>query len=599
MKIQSVTIHNYRSIVDATFELKGYSILVGANNAGKSTVINALRVFYDDLKFSKTDDLPKKGQIGDESWIELAFVLDENEEVNIADKYKTSDRSLHLRRYFLSDEKVKANQSNIYAVIAGVPEDGLFYGAKNIGTAKCGEIVYVPALTTPGDQMKMTGPSPLRNMLNFMMKRVVAKSVAYQAIGDAFKLLNQEANQESGFLAEIAKPLNLALSSWNVALDMSVNQLSPEDISKSLVRLSFRDGALGGDTGFDLDKYGHGFQRSVIYELIRLSPTFRERNTSEKKEYNPDFTLILFEEPEAFLHPSQQENMAFHLRELGDIEGQQVLISTHSPIFVGKAADDLGQLIRVVKPDGVSNIYQLPKAKLNGLLHDGGDLLRALQAFVADPAVVDEKKRAARGLIAAPPTEDDACQNEQFSYQMWLDSDRASMFFADRVLVVEGATERALINYLIATKWGDFHQYRIFVADALGKFNFHRFMGLLEAFGITHGVLLDDDQHRGHHAAINELVVQRSNGFTLAAPQLFSENLEAFLGLPHPLPHEAHRKPLEVLKAVSDGRLTVEKVAELKRIIEYALALPQTAQAEMPVETTGADAATAIAIPPN
>jgi putative ATP-dependent endonuclease of the OLD family len=71
---------------------------------------------------------PKKGAEDQASWIELSFNLSDNEWENIADKYKdgVSDQSIVLRRYFKGD-KAKAKQSNIYGVVNGIEEDGLFY----------------------------------------------------------------------------------------------------------------------------------------------------------------------------------------------------------------------------------------------------------------------------------------------------------------------------------------------------------------------------------------------------------------------------------------------------------------------------------------
>jgi putative ATP-dependent endonuclease of the OLD family len=59
MKLTRIRIHNFRSIIDADIEAHDFLILVGANNAGKSNVINALRCFYEDLKGTE-DDFPKK-----------------------------------------------------------------------------------------------------------------------------------------------------------------------------------------------------------------------------------------------------------------------------------------------------------------------------------------------------------------------------------------------------------------------------------------------------------------------------------------------------------------------------------------------------------
>jgi len=47
MYVQSVTIRNFRSIQDETFELQPLSILVGKNNAGQSDLMRALRLLFE------------------------------------------------------------------------------------------------------------------------------------------------------------------------------------------------------------------------------------------------------------------------------------------------------------------------------------------------------------------------------------------------------------------------------------------------------------------------------------------------------------------------------------------------------------------------
>lgn len=570
MKITKIGIHNFRSIIDAEIEAHDYLMFVGANNAGKSNVIGALRCFYEDVRWTE-DDFPKKGSADNESWVELTFVLTHDEWDKLADKYKVEvhDKSLTLRRYF-KGSKAKSKQSNIYAVVNGNEENDLFYGAKNISTAKCGSLVYIPALTTPNEQMKTTGPSPLRNMLSFMLKRVVVKSPAYRELGEAFEKLNDEARQDSGFLTEISQPINSALEQWNIRMDLSVNPVSPEDISKSLVKYTFVDIMLG-DTAFELDRFGHGFQRSVIYELIRIAPSFKEEKEITKKEFNPDFTLLLFEEPEAFLHPSQQENMAYHLRRLGNESNQQVFITSHSPIFVGKSADDLCQICRIQKNSGISTIFQVKQVDKNHLIESGGDFLAVLQDYVDDNEVDEEKKSRARTMINNAPDVEIAFQHEKFRFQLWLDSDRSSMFFADKVLLVEGATEKALFNYLLANDWHDLAKKRIFIVDALGKFNFHRFLNLFEAFGIYHGIMFDNDSEKNEHAAINQLIRDRKNAYTLADPFEFDKCLEHHLNLS--LPGRDDQKPLQILKAIEDRTITSEQLSELRDAFCRALAL--------------------------
>lgn len=580
MKLRNIQIHNFRSVLDADIEAHDYMLLVGANNAGKSTILNALRAFYDDAKWT-ADDFPKAGVADNESWVQLKFRLDDDEWAGLADEYKEGvpDQSLTIRRYFKSDEKgrVQKDQSNIFGFVNGQLSADLFYGAKNVGTAKVGQVLYVPALTTPAEQTKMSGPSPLRNMLNFLLKKVVSKSDAYKEITAAFEKLNLEARKDDGFLSEISKPLNTAISNWSIKIDLSVNSVAPEDISKSLVKFAFVDSSLG-DVGFDLERYGHGFQRSVIYELIRLAPTFKDDKKADKKEFNPSFNLVLFEEPEAFLHPSQQESMAYHLRRLGAEEGQQVIITTHSPTFTGKAAEQIGQLVRVQRSNGVTQTFQPKGAKIKEVFDQGGELLAALQAFVADPAVQDDRKKNAKKMIANPPQGDIATQEEQFRFQLWLDGERSSLFFADKVLLVEGATERGLFNYLLANDWHDLSAQHICLVDVLGKYNFHRYMGLLEAYGIPHGVMLDDDNGKEYQGAVNDLVEASANGHTLAAPVTFADCLETFLGLPIPA---KDKKPIEILKAVTSGQIAADKLQALRAEFCRALAIPQGADDQL------------------
>lgn len=577
MKLKRIQIHNYRSVIDADLAAHDYMLLVGANNAGKSAILNAIRAFYDDEKWSASD-FPKTGANDEEAWVQLTFELTDEEWAGLADEYKSANAEhfLVVRRCFKSAEKdrVKANQSNIYGVVNGKLLKNLFYGAKNVSSAKVGEILYVPALSTPAENTKMSGPSPLRNMLNFLLKKVVAKSPAFTKVTDAFKELNTEANQQNGFLSEVAEPLNAAIQDWKIKIDLSVNPVAPEDITKSLVKFCFLDTTLG-NAAFDLDRYGHGFQRSVIYELIRLAPTFRDEKKGDKKEFNPDFNLVLFEEPEAFLHPSQQENMAFHLRRLGSESGQQVIVTTHSPIFAGKAGESIGQIARVERSNGVSSIYQLAANEVETVFQRGGELLDALTKFVDDPGISDNKKGRARGMIANPPQADIAVQEERFRFQLWLDGERSSMFFADKVLLVEGASERALFNYLLANDWHDLTAHRVCVIDVLGKFNFHRYLALLDAFGIPHGVMLDDDDNGGaqveFHGAVNDLVENCTNSFSLAPPVKFQHCLEAFLGLP--MPNRADKKPIEIMKALTSGSIAADRLAALRAEFCAALAI--------------------------
>lgn len=570
MKITRIIIHNYRSILDADLKIDDSTLLVGANNAGKSNVINAIRAFYDDLKWTNAD-FPKAGAKDDLAWIKIYCNLTNSEWDELASDYK-SEKNINelvlIRRF--KGEKVKSNQSNIFAIVDGIEDEKLFYGAKNVSAAKAGEVIYIPAISLPSDHMKTTGPSPFRQTINLLFKKVVNQSAAYAQLVKAFEDLNTEVNDDNtGAFSEISSEINNSLSDWEIKLQLQINPIKTDEITKSLVRTSFFDERLGSE--IDLSNYGEGFQRSLIYQIIKLAASQKEVKDSGKKGFSPETKILLFEEPEAFLHPSQQELMAYNLRKLAEMSDWQVIMTTHSPTFISKNNDQIKQIIKVEKEWCVSKCYQLDEESQHYLTSAGSDFIDELQIFVNDANIVSADKNKAKDMLKGDISVTSAAQFDRFRYQMWLDSEKASMFFADLVLLVEGATERALFNLLLSDKWNDLATKRILVVNMLGKYNAHRYMRLLEAFGIKHGVILDDDNQEKHHRVINMFMQSHKNDFTVADIEFFDGCLEDFLGIVED--KRSDRKPLSVLKALEDGDILDKKLEELKEKFRRALAL--------------------------
>ena len=259
-------------------------------------------------------------------------------------------------------------------------------------------------------------------MLNLMLKKVINSSPTYQQITESFFKFDKEASNENGFLNKIVQPINKAISNWGIKFNMSIRTISPEDVTKNLIELAFTDTMLG-DNRLSLDKYGDGFQRSFLYELIKLAPEITNENKLVLKdnEFNPDFTLILFEEPEAFLHPAQQENMAYHLRRLSQGNNQQIIITSHSSIFTSKATDDLCQIIRVHRENGKTSIGQVKTGKLPDIFDEGLNFKKCLANFVNNTNIPDSEKTEARRLLNnSEQDEEIEKQNEKFRYQLWL-----------------------------------------------------------------------------------------------------------------------------------------------------------------------------------
>ncbi len=574
MKIKSMTIHNFRSIEEAKFDFYDYTVLVGSNNAGKSNVLTALRIFYEDgIKFDYKSDFPKFQTADNESWIEIEYILTNEEFSNLKEEYKNHGNILKVRKYLYSQDRnrVKANQSNIYAYEKGALSENLFYGAKNVSEAKLGTVIYIPEVTTTDETLKLTGPSPLRDVITFVIKRVVETSESFGNLNKAFEEFNskfkEEASNEGFSLSKLMEEINNSLKEWKVEFNLNINPIRPEDIIKSLVSHYVIDKSL--DKEMDVKYFGQGLQRHLIYTLLKLSSKYSEKKTYEKKEFSPELTLILFEEPEAFLHPGQQEYLNASLKSLSMEEGQQIIVSTHSPIFVSRNIEDITALIKLKRDNGITRVFQVSKDVQKKIIEQNNELILLLKSKLNEDSV-DQPTKNRISEIIGDTDEDTRMKEEEIRYLLWLDSERCSAFFADIVLICEGATEKTFIDYLIKNKWSDLREKRIYVLDAMGKFNFHRYMNLFKELGIYHSVLADKDENQKVQGIINQFIEGQKNEFTISI-DFFDKDIETFLGIKAPPSNRKDKKPLNVMWHYFNGKISEDNIDKLKQKIDMII----------------------------
>ena len=394
MKIQKIIIHNFRSIIHQTIDCKDFTLFVGENNSGKTNIITALRAFYENegYKYDKKSDFPKLPDTTDsESWIEIEFITTDEEQENIKDEYKRDDNILIVRRYFESSDKDKVSKdnSNIFFISKeGIISENNFYGAKNVSQAKLGKIIYIPEIAKTDDTFKLSGPSPLRQVISFVFKKVLEKSDAFGDLEKAFESFNKdfktEASPDGISMDSLKEDINNELKTWQFTFGFDVNPIKTDLIIKNLIDHYIEDDNLqSGKKRVDMKNIGQGLQRHLIYTMIKLAAKYDEgRKESDKKEFYPDFTLILFEEPEAFLHPSQQELMNLGLKQIAREYNQQVFCTSHSSIFVSKNINKLTEIKRIDKKNGVSEFFQIDESTLKSLYTDCTELSQFLQSKI-------------------------------------------------------------------------------------------------------------------------------------------------------------------------------------------------------------------------
>ena len=534
MRAVELKIHNFRSIHDATIRLEPLSLIAGANNTGKSNVVDAIRAFFGELKWDAERDAPKVVSGDAESWVEVEFLPTPDELAHLRDEYRSADGTFRVRNYLSPSTGTDGKQrSGYYGYERGVLSENLFYGAKNVGAGKVGHIVYIPAVSRIDDNTKLTGPSALRDLVAEVLNKVIAGSSAYDDLTAAFGAfeasIKTQTSEDGQSLALLEQEVTDEIAGWDASFSLAIQEIQPEEILKTAIKPQLVDETHGGEV--DQARFGAGFQRHLIYTLIKLAAQHAnppKPPSQEKKEFSPQFTWILFEEPEAFLHPSQEEVLHDSLTKLVQDGTTQVLLTTHSSRFVSRSIDDLTRLIRLRRDEGVTSAYQLSQLELDKLFDD---------ALVTDASIVPgaPADRSKRAVMAALKTE------------LWLQPTRTAAFFCQRAILVEGASEVGLYNYMTTRGVMDVPSRGLTVVDCMGKYNIHRFMALMNAFGVDHSVLFDGDNGKSKDVEVTAAVTAATGSFTKRVRRLPAD-IETELGIPHPTgPNANSQKPQNLL----------------------------------------------------
>jgi len=529
LQIKTVHVHNFRSLIDVTYNLHNYGLLVGANNSGKTNAIDAIRVFYDDLKYNAKADCPKDGASDEESWVEIEFKLTNDEYTTLKDEYRLTNNRLKVRKY------LTGKTQRIFAYTGeGYLSADQFYGAKNVQQAKLGDIIYIPAVSKLDEHIKTSGPSALRDIINGIVGKLVKSSPSFQQFVQDFsqtmETFQEEKTDDDFSLKGLQDDINEGISEWDAEFSININPFSETEIVKNLVSFDLRDRQVN-DT-LPADYYGQGFQRHLIYTLLTLVSKYDTKpKSSTRTDFRPNLTLILFEEPEAYLHPPQQDALSRSLQLLSTQEGNQVLLSTHSTNFVSQNTDDLPAIIHLSRQSGKTTVGQLSSAMQKQIFQDNQQI---------------------NSLLGVPAGDENwDLDMEAVKYFLWLDPYRCGLFFAERVLLVEGPTEVVFINYLMSNGLIPMPKGGLFVLDCIGKYNIHRYMNLLGELGISHSVLYDeDDMSKPLHQALSSLIGGTKNAHTYQI-EAISPDLEGFLGVVKAL--KPHQKPQHLMYQYHQG----------------------------------------------
>ncbi|GBC78781.1 DNA replication and repair protein RecF [bacterium HR08] len=521
MKLCELTIHNYRSISHVTLKVPDMLVLVGPNNSGKSNILRAIEFGLSTAAKPDPDDFFSCRPEGDrELWVEMTFDHLTEQEKTTFQRYLRNDGTIRIRKtarlqadgsieicyngyvqepeqWWLkssaferlsSREQLERESRDIPELrplleaggritrqrleqfqqeyiqqhraelrFSEVLESGPLLGQRNVGGGVLPEFFLIPAVRDLSDEIKVKGTAVFGRLLQRAVKEMAERDQRFVEVGNRLRELVNELNarpeeaETASELARLEESLASELEPWGVRVSIEVTPPELDKIFELGTRVQLDDGLKT-----PAERKGHGLQRALLFALVRAwAKALRPRGESEATVPRRSSESVFFaiEEPELFLHPHAQRQFMASLAEIAADPSHQVFISTHSTHFVD--LEYYQRITIVTKPDPTQ----------------GTQVRQCTQDLFAGEEVQDRKRR--------------------FHMAYWINPDRGELFFAQKVVLVEGETEKAVLPFL-AEKLGCFNP-NVSVIDCGSKHNLPLYMEILNAFQIPYCVVHDED----------------------------------------------------------------------------------------------------------
>lgn len=550
-----------------TIELDEIVCLVGANNAGKTTVLRAyeLAVKQAELKLEDFNRNSNGNPASVELWVHIPKAA-----ANVDEKWKEETDGLLLVRskWEWPTSGGKPTRTTWDPETQEYAEDGKASGLDTVFNSRLPQPFRIGSLDDPQEEHK--------KLLTLVLEPVTRR---YKALmEDKESALSKKISE---LQAEAEKPV-ADFKEQLEKIQSQVNSSYQQVFNSAEIRLTVSLGDIGFDPQKSLssgsrvdiaekdgqarwDQQGTGSQRALFWSMLQVRSELNRLSDIQKgiekdkadlakleakaKKTKADETkiqnlteklkkiddvgagedkeedgflpgyMLLIDEPETALHPSAVRAAKEHLYALAAESGWQVMLSTHHPAFIDPLEDHT-TIVRLHRIEAhlPPNVYRSEKIKFDG---EEVENLKALMLF---------------------------------------DSNVSEMFFGGRVVIVEGDTEFAAFHEAMRLNEPDYPiDQRPLIVRARGKATIAILVKMLAHFKIEFAVLHDIDSPKtkeGDKASpaysINKNIADavsaaRSNGIPVTY-RCSCPNFEQHHGMSLP----KKDKPFESWKAVRD-----------------------------------------------
>ena len=346
MEINSFQVQNFKSIKDSgSLILNDFTTLIGKNDAGKSSYIEALTLF---LNENKPSDEHFHKQEAEEIVFEATITEVPDKLSNcLNEDYKNETENLDIRREFRNRSNTTPG-SDTFVNGEKLSKGAIKENKKRLTKAKSRnfiweflpDAVFVPAERNVSEETKLKGGTFLNDILVPILEEGgIAEENEIQEAKETLETKLTETSDELG--SKLAKNMKEHMSDLE---DISVNpgKVSIQKAISPDIRL--QDKYVPDEV--DINERGSGIGSLFILSLMQ---TYVDMQVGEGY-------YLLFEEPGNWLHPAAERKMLDTLKEISE-EGGKILISTHSQVFIDRKED--GNMYLVRRDNGESNYEKI------------------------------------------------------------------------------------------------------------------------------------------------------------------------------------------------------------------------------------------------
>lgn len=424
---------------------KNLCVLIGANSAGKSNILKAI-----DLVLG--EGWATKAKVAKELFYDLSQPINIHISLSEQIPWQYYEKTIYVNKITL--QMTYAPLSCEVRLWSEYPNDNKGKGYYlNEEFKKSCHFIYVPSVRRLEAQMYVSNWTLLGKLMRTIYEEYVRhydndeeklKAEFKEVMQPPKKFLEADFDSDKITFARFSNAFVRHCHANSAGLAdgfvPNLNIYNPNWFYKTL-QICIQENS--SDKIFDAEEVGSGMQNLI---LISIFQTYAELVGGK--------AILAIEEPELFLYPQAQRHLYDSFRELtkdsinaetGEINGRgtQIFYTTHNPNFVDAQHADEIELI-------VKN-------------RDSG-------TFV---------------LEKSDKITSDFLKNTQFTTYTHFNTERNELFFAKKILLVEGASDKILFATLCKEKWNiDVNKEGISIIECGGKLGVLFFIGVCRLSGI-------------------------------------------------------------------------------------------------------------------